>query len=81
MKITVSAFSSVKTACGFTEEKFELNEKASVGDALKVLCGKYGNLSKMKGGLLFAVNDEYCDESRILKDGDILAVFPPVSGG
>ncbi|MBN2402779.1 MAG: MoaD/ThiS family protein [Spirochaetes bacterium] len=81
MKIVVNTFSSVKTLCGFSEKEFNLNGKSSVGDVLNALFKEYNTLIKLKNKLLFAVNEEYCDESKILQDGDQLSIFPPVSGG
>jgi molybdopterin converting factor subunit 1 len=81
MRIIINTFSSVKKLCGFVERQIDLKEKSSVGDVLNVLFKEYNNLSKMKDKLLFAVNEEYCDEKKILHDGDQLAIFPPVSGG
>lgn len=81
MKIVVNAFSSVKNLCGFSEKEFYLKEKSSVGDMLSALFSEYNNLIKLKNKLLFAVNEEYCDESKMLQDGDQLSIFPPVSGG
>jgi sulfur-carrier protein len=81
MRIIINAFSSVKKLCGFVEKQIDIKEKSSVSDALNVLFNDYSSLSNMKDKLLFAVNEEYCDEKKILHDGDQLAIFPPVSGG
>ncbi len=81
MKIIINLFSSVRDACGFVERQTELPDESSVGDAVRMLLNEYSGLGKLKGSLLFAVNEEYCDESKILQEGDILAIFPPVSGG
>ncbi len=80
MTILIKAFSSVRTICGFSEKRIEINEE-SVGDILQQLFSENKNLADIKDKLLFAINEEYCDKTRMLKDGDTLAVFPPVSGG
>ena len=81
MKVIINAFSSVKTLCGFAERQIEITEKASVGDAVKILFNEFDGLKIIKDKLLFAVNEEYCNGDKILQDGDTLAIFPPVSGG
>jgi molybdopterin converting factor small subunit len=81
MKIIINAFSAVKTACGFQEKQIECAEGSSVHDIIEKLFLEYAALAKMKGKLLFAVNEEYCHEKKVLIDGDRLAIFPPVSGG
>jgi sulfur-carrier protein len=81
MKVLVSTFSSVKTLCGFAEKELDLKEQSSVRDALTAVLNECGNSNNLKNKLLYAVNEEYCDESRELHNGDQLAIFPPVSGG
>ncbi len=49
--------------------------------ALSQLISKYPALSSFEKSLLLAVNQEYSDAKRQLRDGDELAIFPPVSGG
>lgn len=45
------------------------------------LVGRYPALTRFDGNVLFAVNEEYARGDRQLAEGDILAIFPPVSGG
>jgi molybdopterin converting factor subunit 1 len=81
MKITVKAFASVKDMLGFNEREFELQSDLTVGDAVKFISEKFDNLKALEENLLFAVNEEYCRGDRKLRENDILALFPPVSGG
>lgn len=81
MKINIRAFSSVKSVLGFSEKEMSVSDGSSVEDILQLLFGQYDDLMKMKGKLLFALNEEYCDKKKELREGDILAIFPPVSGG
>jgi molybdopterin converting factor small subunit len=81
MKIIINTFSSAKTLFGFTEKQLDLREKSSVGDALALIFKEWAYNENIKNKLLFAVNEEYCDQNKILHNGDQLAIFPPVSGG
>lgn len=81
MKVKINTYSSVRAECGFSERETDYPENSSVRDIMQMLFNEFDGLGKMKGRLLFALNEEYCDESTIVKDGDSLAVFPPVSGG
>ena len=81
MKIIVKTFSSVKMVCGFAGKQMEIRDKSSVSDVMQLLSNEFNELANMKDKLLLAVNEEYCDRNRTLKDGDTLAIFPPVSGG
>ena len=52
-------------------------------EALGVVSGFVKSLSKAKWNylILFAVNHEYVHADYLLKDGDEVAFFPPVTGG
>ncbi|HVF41991.1 MAG TPA: molybdenum cofactor biosynthesis protein MoaE [Pyrinomonadaceae bacterium] len=55
---------------------------ASAGEAFERLLEEYPALRRFRDSLLVAVNQEYArDLSVELKEGDEIAVFPPVSGG
>ena len=54
---------------------------ATVAQAYQQLIRKFPDLARFGRSLLFAVNQEYATLDTDLKDGDELAIFPPVSGG
>ncbi|MFP5267622.1 MAG: molybdenum cofactor biosynthesis protein [Acidobacteriota bacterium] len=54
---------------------------ASVDDVLAALCSEGLLDGAALGGVAVAVNQEYSRRSRELKDGDEVAILPPVSGG
>lgn len=81
MKIMIKTFASVKDICGFEEKEVVVSEGITVDDAAARLSASFDALRKMKGSLLFAVNEEYVGREHVLLDGDVLAIFPPVSGG
>ena len=53
----------------------------SVSTAYRQLITQFPDLERFGRSLLFAVNQEYATLDTDLKDGDELAIFPPVSGG
>ena len=57
------------------------NGPQTVATAFQQLVEKFGGLERFGRSLLFAVNQEYATQEMELKDGDELAIFPPVSGG
>jgi len=59
----------------------ELDQKQTSATALAQLIEKYPDLRRFGRSLLVAVNQEYARGEMQLKNGDELAVFPPVSGG
>jgi molybdopterin synthase catalytic subunit/molybdopterin converting factor small subunit len=56
--------------------RVELDDVARVSDVWSRL-----GLGDEPDGLLYAVNREYADRDRELRDGDEVALIPPVSGG
>ena len=67
-----------------TEDEFIDSEEIKNLEELKVfIIKKYPDLKKHfdKGILRFAVNEEYRVENIGLSNDDVIAIFPPVSGG
>lgn len=81
MKIRIKAFASVKEAIGFEEKELTVSEGITVKNVIEQFKKIHAPLNDFNGSLLFAINEEYCDETAALSDEDILAIFPPVSGG
>lgn len=53
----------------------------TVSSAFQQLVNQFNGLERFGRSLLFAVNQEYATRETPLRDGDELAIFPPVSGG
>jgi sulfur-carrier protein len=81
MKITIKTYANIKELCGFKEKELIVSEGISVLNVIQELCKTYGCLKNNSRNLLFAINEEYCSGDSILADNDVLAIFPPVSGG
>ncbi|MFD1175919.1 molybdopterin converting factor subunit 1 [Paenibacillus puldeungensis] len=71
-------FAGLRDVCGVAEEKVDLIG-LTVGGILAWAADKYPNLPV--DSLRVAVNEEYALTSDLLKDGDVVAFIPPVSGG
>ena len=78
--VTVLFFGAARDVVGQAEIKLLL-QAANAATALDELLEKFPQLRRFGRSLLFAVNQEYAQPDRVIKDGDELAVFPPVSGG
>jgi molybdopterin synthase catalytic subunit len=70
----VRLFAGLRERAGWSEK--ELEGIARVGDVWPAL-----ELGEEPGGVLYAVNREYADPGQELRDGDEVALIPPVSGG
>lgn len=97
MKISVRFFTSLREITGEKEETLEFSddEKVTVEGALQMLSHKYGErfidyvydaqTSEVKGFLQFLINGQSASTMKglhtPLKDGDVLAILPPVGGG
>src|SRR5687768_12512790 len=81
IRVKVLFFGAARDAVGQPEVELELDQKQTSATALAQLIEKYPNLGRFGRSLLVAVNQEYARGETQLKNGDELAVFPPVSGG
>ena len=74
MPVTVRLFAGLRERAGWSRRELEgLERVADVWPALE--------LGEEPGGLLYAVNREYAEPGQELRDGDEVALIPPVSGG
>ncbi len=81
MRIKVLYFSSIKDKLKKSSEEFEVNEGVAVEQFLNILAEKYPQLKEILSNVMVAVNEEYKDKNYKLKNNDVVAIIPPVSGG
>lgn len=79
--VTVRAFARYAEILGLGETKLELPEPATVGDAVKLLRESVPNGHLLPERPLVAVNLEHVLVETPLRDGDELALLPPLAGG
>ncbi len=80
MTIIIKFFALGRELVGANELHVDLPEKASVHDALERLQTEHPKLAQLPS-FLVALNAEYAERNATLKNGDELAIIPPVSGG
>jgi MoaE-MoaD fusion protein len=74
MRVTVKLFAGLRERAGWSERQVEgVTHVADVWRSLE--------LGDEPEGLLYAVNKEYASADTTLRDGDEVALIPPVSGG
>ena len=76
VKVRVKLFAALREQAGTRERELELADGAGVGDVWGAL-----GLGAEPRGLVYAVNRSYVERETQLRDGDEVAVIPPVSGG
>ncbi|HEY6046472.1 MAG TPA: molybdopterin converting factor subunit 1 [Pyrinomonadaceae bacterium] len=81
--ITVSVlfFGGARDAVGQEEVELSINPGLTAAQVFAQLVWSHPELQRFGKSLLLAVNQEYADPNREVRDGDELAIFPPVSGG
>jgi molybdopterin synthase catalytic subunit len=81
IRIDVLLFGQARELAGSNRVTLEVPAGATVGSAIAQLEERYPALAPFDRVLLAAVNETYADRSEPIRDGDTLALFPPVSGG
>ncbi len=76
---TVKYFSFVRERLGLSEE--EIDFEGSVKELKSFLAERHPELREVINSLRIAVNEEYVGEDTQIRDGDTVAIIPPVSGG
>ena len=79
-KIKTLFFGIATDLVNASELQITLNENTAIKDFKQVLKNTFSNLEKIDSYAI-AVNEEYADDETILKERDVVAVIPPVSGG
>jgi molybdopterin synthase sulfur carrier subunit len=80
MKCTLKAFGITREIIGGRIVTMELPESQTVIELKRTLFLQYPRLASLRS-VYIAVNQEYAEETMLLKEGDEIALIPPVSGG
>ena len=80
MKVKLKYFASIAEAVGMSVGEIDLRDGTNVSDVLDVLTKRFKGLEEMNN-VIVAVNGAYVDPNTPLENGDVVALFPPVSGG
>ena len=84
MALTILYFASLRETLGVSQEASELPSPANVGALIDVLRAKgdtwSASLAPDKRWRV-AVNQDMATRETSLRDGDEVAIFPPVTGG
>ncbi|HHM05719.1 MAG TPA: molybdopterin converting factor subunit 1 [Gammaproteobacteria bacterium] len=78
MSVKIRYFANMRDRMGRAEEAVSLDsETITVAE----LWGRMSPGQALPENVLIAVNMEYTDGAHVVKDGDEVAFFPPVTGG
>ena len=81
MQVTVRLFAMMRDAAGVDHLPVDLPDQSTAGDALVAVVQQQPALQPYAQRLAIAVNLEYVPWNHALRDGDEVALIPPVSGG
>ena len=80
-RVRVLLFGAAREAAGRAELSVEIAVPATAASAFEEILSACPELRRFGRSLLVAVNEEYAPPARAVRDGDEVAIFPPVSGG
>src|SRR3989337_2428725 len=81
IQVEVLYFATLRSLTGIRQEGISLPAGSTVGDLRHQLAQRDDRLGQALQTALFAVNREFAFPEELLREGDEVAVFPPVSGG
>jgi molybdopterin converting factor subunit 1 len=81
MQLKVLFFATLKDRAGQSQTTLTVPDGASVAALREALASALPGLAPALPTALVSVNHEYAFNEDTLKDGDEIALFPPVSGG
>src|SRR5438270_8734414 len=81
MRVQVLFFGQLKDLIGRSSETLPLADRATLGDLLQHYADEFPDIHKLSSSLALSINREYASKDAPLRDGDEVALLPPVSGG
>lgn len=81
MKIRLRYFAILRESLGRAEETRDVAEETTAGQLFDLVTADVPRLAGLKRSVMLMVNQEYVSADHRLREGDELALIPPVSGG
>ncbi len=81
MTIRLRFFAVLRERLGQTDAEIAVEDGARVADVWALLSRQNPQIETLGAAMSFALNREYVARDHALRDGDELALIPPVSGG
>ena len=80
MTITLLLFGAATDLLGTSETTLEVPNNSTVTTFKEILANQFPELAIMSSYAI-AVNESYANNETVLKENDVIAIIPPVSGG
>lgn len=81
MNITVRYFAIMREQLGKPSEELSLPDGTTAGEIFRIATRDVPRLAGLQRAVMVMVNEEYVEADHPLRDGDEVALIPPVSGG
>jgi len=81
VRISILYFATVKDATGIRMESIDLSKDTTISEMLSKISMIYPKLKHILNNIQISVNYRIVDFNTVLKDGDEVALLPPISGG
>ena len=81
MKVRAEFYSRLREIVGAPLVEVTLPDHAAVSGLLEKLCLDHPRLRDFGGSILFGIGVEFVGKQHVLRDGDVIAIMPPVQGG
>jgi molybdopterin converting factor subunit 1 len=81
MRVTVQLFARLRELAGAAEWTFDLPDDARVADVWRAAAARFPALGPFERSVSCARNEDFAHMSAAVRDGDVVAFLPPVSGG
>jgi molybdopterin converting factor subunit 1 len=81
VRVKVLFFGMLKDIVGRGEDQIELADDARVDAVFARYARDFPRLTDLESSIVLACNQEFCDRSAAVQEGDEIAFLPPVSGG
>ncbi len=81
IQVTVKFFAAYREALGEDEAVFEVPRGSTVKHFRTAVTAAHPQLHTVEAAMLIAVNEAFVNDEAELREGDVVAVFPPLSGG
>ncbi len=81
MRVRLLLFAQYRDFAGTSELEVDLPDDATAATLVDVLRRRGGGFERIPATVAVAVNQEYVPPDTPLRDGDEVALIPPVAGG
>jgi MoaE-MoaD fusion protein len=81
VRVKVLFFGMLKDIVGRAEDHIEVADDARLESVFTRYAREFPRLTDLESSIVLACNQEFCDRSVAIREGDEIAFLPPVSGG